>query len=60
MSLMPFGRYQGDEVEEVPTDYLKWFINQDKIVEENPELADEIDRELQWRSSYNKHFYSDR
>ena len=24
---MPFGKYQGDEIEEVPRDYLKWIAN---------------------------------
>jgi len=48
---MPFGKYKGKEIEEIPSWYLKWAaenLSQDH-------LATVCDREWQWREKHNSH-----
>jgi len=33
-SLMPFGKYQGKPMEDVPADYLMWLYDNDKYSEQ--------------------------
>jgi uncharacterized protein (DUF3820 family) len=43
---MPFGKYKNRELEDIPTDYLRWL--RDKVSLRD-ELADAIDAELAFR-----------
>lgn len=61
MSVLPFSKqYKGKNIEDVPSDFLKWLLNQNWFLDEYPELSDEIQDELEWRTNWNKHFYSER
>lgn len=61
MSILPIGKqYRGKEIEDVPSDFLRWLLEQDWFLDKYPELADEINEELQWRTDWSKHFYSER
>jgi len=44
---MPFGKYRGQHPEDVPTDYLRWFLEN---VEDQPdELVEECEAQLRAR-----------
>ena len=51
---MPWGEYKHYDIEDVPSDYLKWLI--DKC--ENEDIRDAADCEYQWREVNYAHFYS--
>jgi hypothetical protein len=50
---MPFGKHKGEDLEDIPSDYLKWLIFncEDELVQE------EAEKEYNWRSDWNKHFF---
>ena len=57
-SIMPIGKnHRGKVIEDVPSDFLKWCLNQEWFLDQYPELSDEIEKELGFRSDWNKHFY---
>jgi len=58
MSILPFGNYKGKDIEDIPTDYLKWLLETDWFDKKYPELVDEIETELKYRDDWDKHFYS--
>ena len=50
---MPFGKYKGRKVEDLPSNYLKWMI--ENIADE--ELQQAAYMEYRVRTHYTKHFY---
>lgn len=60
MSTLTFGNYNGQDIESVPSDYLKWLLESDWFEKKYPELVEEIDTELAYRTDWNKHFYRER
>jgi hypothetical protein len=54
---MPFGKYKGTAIEDIPSDYLLWMAENLGNHEEIQLLAD---REYSWREKYNEHFYNER
>ena len=50
--IMPFGKFKGKDLEEIPSGYLKWLAENC----ENDEIATEADKEYSWRTDCNKHF----
>ena len=60
--VLTFGKHRGEEVEEVPTDYLNWLLEQlednESFAEQHPGLDDEIASVLEVREWSNAHFYS--
>jgi uncharacterized protein (DUF3820 family) len=60
MSAIPFGNYKGKDIEDIPSDYLTWLLGLSWFDVKYPELVEEIDDELKWRTDYSKHFYSER
>lgn len=36
---MPFGKYKGEKLRDVPSGYLQWLIKQDGFKQRNPDLA---------------------
>ena len=50
---MPFGKHKGEEIEDIPSDYLKWVA--ENIDDE--EIYRAADEEYQWRKDNNEHFY---
>ena len=54
----PFGRFRGQLIEDIPSDYLKWF--QDKGNDKKyAELMKAVNEEMRWRTKYNAHFYEE-
>jgi len=50
---MPHGKYQGEELEQIPSEYLRWVAaNWDE-----DELATAADQEYNERDTYEEHFY---
>ena len=54
-----FGKYKGLNVEELPSDYLKWLTFQDWCEEKFPNVLREAEEELAFRTTSNKHFYQE-
>lgn len=62
MGKMPFGKYRGRDVEDVPSGYLKWCLEQEWFVEgefvgEYVGLAKAVETEYEYRENWSKHFY---
>lgn len=49
-----FGKYKGKNLEDIPSDYLKWIINKCKC---SDELIEACEEEYEFRNNWNKHFY---
>jgi len=52
MGQIPFGKHRGKDIEDVPTDYLKWFIGEKNIRENNFVLCEQIKKELKYRENF--------
>ena len=52
---MPWGKYRGHEIEELPSGYLRWLATEC----DNEEIAEEADEEWQHRERYNAHHYEE-
>ena len=50
-----FGKYKGEKVEDVPSDYLYWFLN--NVEQEDTPLYKEMDAEYNERDETNTHWY---
>ncbi|MEM5785836.1 MAG: DUF3820 family protein [Syntrophobacteraceae bacterium] len=51
---MPFGKYRGQTLEEIPSGYLRWIALN---VEDQDELQEAADSEFQWREEHGKHVW---
>ncbi len=51
-----FGGYKGQEIEEVPTDYLRWILLK---AEGDDELQEAIQDVLELRDMEDSHFYEE-
>ena len=49
---MPFGKYKGKMMHEIPSSYIRWVSEN----WENDKVASAADREWQWREKHNKHW----
>lgn len=49
-----FGKYIGKDLEEIPSNYLKWII--DKVTN-NDELVEEAEKEYEFREKWKTHFW---
>jgi uncharacterized protein (DUF3820 family) len=52
---LPFGKFKGTDIEDVPDGYLKWFIGEDKIRADFPKLCENIKKELKYRDDFDLH-----
>jgi len=52
---MPWGKYKGKDLEEIPSGYLKWLAENC----EDYEIAQAADEEFRWRTDWNKHFWEE-
>jgi len=53
--IVPFGAHKDECIEEVPSDYLEWVINN----VDNEEFVSEAEEEFERRTDENAHFYSE-
>lgn len=54
-SRMPAGRFMGELIEDLPSDYLKWVAEN----WEDDEIATAADEEWRWRDDMDEHFYEE-
>ena len=53
-----FGKYKGKQVEEIPSHYLTWLLEQDWMYgEKHKELLEAIEYEMAVRDRSDAHFY---
>lgn len=58
---MPFGKFKDIDICLISSGYLKWLVRQDWFVMKQPEsLVLAVENELEWRDTYNEHFYEDK
>ena len=50
---MPWGKFKGDEIEDIPSGYLRWLAENC----EDDLIATEADEEFQWRTDTGEHFW---
>jgi uncharacterized protein (DUF3820 family) len=50
--LMPFGKYKGEPLSEIPTAYLDWLIGQERM--QGKELQDDIVAHLNTRAEWKR------
>ncbi|MFI5304326.1 MAG: putative quorum-sensing-regulated virulence factor [Nitrospiria bacterium] len=56
-SPMPFGKFKGTTIEDCPSSYLRWLAEADFMDQpRNFDLLAEIEKELEWRTDFYKHF----
>ena len=53
---MPYGKFKGQDIEEIPSGYLKWLAeNIDERNPRNKEICLAADKEWQWREENDEH-----
>jgi uncharacterized protein (DUF3820 family) len=53
--IVQFGKHKGKDTEEVPSSYLRWYL--EKVSErDNPELFKAVEDEMKYRNKHNAHF----
>jgi len=52
---MPFGKFKGQKIDDIPSDYLKWVSEN----VENEEICCAADEEYRRRTDDGEHFYDD-
>ena len=57
--IIPFGKYRGQDVVDVPSSYLRWLCLQDDIGKRSPKLVKAADGELKFRDKRGCHFEED-
>uniref|UniRef100_A0A6M3KNA5 Putative quorum-sensing-regulated virulence factor n=1 Tax=viral metagenome TaxID=1070528 RepID=A0A6M3KNA5_9ZZZZ len=58
---MPYGRFKGQEIEDLPSSYLKWIAeNWDEKSTTNKMICKAADEEWQFREKTNIHWEKDR
>lgn len=57
--IIPFGRYKGTDVVDVPSSYLRWLCLTDDIDKRYPRLIKAADEELKFRDKRGCHFEED-
>lgn len=57
--ILEFGKHRGQELEDVPTDYLRWLMetleDDDKFAHRYPGLYEEVEDELDARDRLDSH-----
>lgn len=52
---MPFGKYVNKDMEDIPSSYLRWLID-DLDEQKNADLIEAADEELAFRDAHGGHF----
>jgi hypothetical protein len=53
---MPWGKFQGEDIEDIPSGYLKWLAENC----EDDLICIAADEEYRWRTDNNEHFWEKR
>jgi len=53
--IIPFGTFKNKSIEEVPSKYLLWLVDQDWFNDKFVQLSNEVVKELEWRDKWDKH-----
>jgi uncharacterized protein (DUF3820 family) len=54
--IMPFGKYEDKDLEDIPSDYLKWIIDK---VKNDDNLVEAADEEYTFREKWKTHFWKE-
>ncbi len=54
---MPFGKHEGEELEDIPSGYLKWALEEFEDDDELIDLCEAIESELDYRTNNDAHFW---
>ena len=49
---IPFGKFKGRDIEDVPPAYLQWLAEQEWFVKKFPEGLQTINKELEYRNNW--------
>lgn len=56
---MPFGKYKGTDIEDLPSDYLEWLATEldahDDLIK--AKIVEEADEEFQYREAHGGHWF---
>lgn len=52
MSLIPFGKFSGKDIDEIPNTYLRWLVEQDWFEKQYSDLLTEVESELEYRNRW--------
>ena len=55
-SKLPFGKFKGQSLAEIPSSYLSWLLEQDWFEDEYVSLFDDVQEENRWREETGSHF----
>ncbi len=50
---MPFGKYKGTLIADIPNNYLFWIMEQDWFVKEFPTIKEQVVIEIKYRQKFN-------
>lgn len=54
--IITFGKYKGKDLEDIPSDYLKWLITEAKC--DDDDLIEAANEEYNFRDNWKTHSYS--
>jgi hypothetical protein len=54
--ILHFGKYKGKNIEDIPSDYLKWIMEK---FNGDEEIIIAAEKEYEYRSNWKKHFWSE-
>ncbi len=54
-TLMPFGKFKGKTVDELPNSYLNWLLEQDWFEKNFEDLYEVVEAEAAWREEVGVH-----
>jgi uncharacterized protein (DUF3820 family) len=58
-SIIPFGKYKGKTIEDIPSDYLDYLLSEEWFETKFKDLYEEVKQEMKFRNDFDKHFYGD-
>ena len=54
--VLSFGKFSGKSIEEIPSKYLFWLLEQDWFETKYSYLVEPVEFELDWRTRMDRHF----
>lgn len=55
-TILSFGKHIGKDIEDVPSNYLEWVVQQNWFQDAHEELVTSIESELSYRTDHSQHF----